>query len=180
MRSFAKLPVAFLVLAVALSAPACLAEARSAEAGLAEAQSAKVGAETLYTGMLEREAEVRKELDLAPQLRAQPPGEASGALLLRVRITVAAYEDIAKKYPRSGYSDNALWQAAVLSSDAFWQFGDSRDRAAALRLFDRLKAEFPSSSLVVQVAGHTNRLNGATPTSVDGLATLKSLRRELL
>src|SRR5688572_33258813 len=136
-------------------------------------------AETLYTGMLEREAEVRKELDLAPQLRAQPPGEASGALLLRVRITVAAYEDIAKKYPRSGYSDNALWQAAVLSSDAFWQFGDSRDRAAALRLFGRLKAEFPSSSLVVQVAGHTNRLNGAAPPA-DGLATLKAIRREIL
>jgi N-acetylmuramoyl-L-alanine amidase len=136
-------------------------------------------AETLYTGMLEREAEVRKELDLAPQLRAQPPGEASGALLLRVRITVAAYEDIAKKYPRSGYSDNALWQAAVLSADAFWQFGDSRDRTAALRLFDRLKAEFPSSSLVAQVAGQTNRLNGAVSVS-DGLATLKAIRREIL
>jgi len=136
-------------------------------------------AETLYTGMMEREAELRKELDLAPQLRAQPPGDASEALLFRVRTTVAAYEDIARKYPRSGYSDNALWQGAVLSADAFWQFGDTRDRAAALRLFDRLKAEFPSSSLVVRVASHTNRLIGAVSTS-DGLATLKAIRREIL
>ena len=136
-------------------------------------------AETLYIGMMEREAELRKELDLAPQLRTQPPGDASEALLFRVRTTVSAYEDIARKYPRSGYSDNALWQAAVLSADAFWQFGDTRDRAAALRLFDRLKAEFPSSSLVVRVASHTHRLQGAVSTS-DGLATLKAIRREIL
>ncbi len=128
---------------------------------------------------MEREAELRKELDLAPQLRAQPPGDASAALLLRVRTTVLAYEDIARKYPRSGYSDNALWQAAVLSADAFWQFGDTRDRAVAVRLFNRLKAEFPTSSLVVRVASHTNRLNGAVSTS-DGLATLKAIRREIL
>ena len=36
------------------------------------------------------EAELRQELDLAPQLRAQPPGEASTALLRRVRGTIAA------------------------------------------------------------------------------------------
>ena len=149
---------------------------------LAAAFSAVVSAqnaETLYTGMMEREAELRKSLDLAPQLRAQPPGEASAALLQRVRATVEAYEDVVKRYPRSGYSDNALWQAAVLSADAFWQFGDTRDRAAALRLFDRLKAEFPASSLVARIAAHTNRLNG-TVAATDGLATLKAIRRELL
>jgi len=139
-------------------------------------------AETLYTEMKEQEAELRKELDLAPQLRAQPPGEASTALLRRLRGTISSYEDIVKRYPRSGYSDNALWQAAVLSADAFWQFGDTRDRAAALRLFDRLKAEFPSSSLVVQVTSHTNRLKGAVVGSVgtDGQATLRTIRREVL
>jgi N-acetylmuramoyl-L-alanine amidase len=137
------------------------------------------GAETLYTGMMEREAELRKALDLAPQLRAQPPGEASAALIQRVRATVTAWENVVKRYPRSGYSDNALWQAAVLSADAFWQFGDTRDRAAALRLFDRLKAGFPTSSLVARIAGHTTRLNGAA-TGGEALATLKTIRREIL
>ena len=149
---------------------------------LAVALSVVLGAqtaETLYTGMLEREAELRKALDLAPQLRALPPGEASAALLQRVRATVAAYEDVVRRHPRSGYSDNALWQAAVLSADAFWQFGDTRDRAAALRLFDRLNTEFPTSSLVARVGGHTSRLNGTAPAN-DGLATLKDIRRELL
>ena len=143
--------------------------------GVLRAQSA----ETLYAEMKEQEGELRRELDRAPQLRAQPPGEASTALLGRVRSTASSYEGIVKRYPRSGYSDNALWQAAVLSADAFWQFGDTRDRANALRLFERLKKEFPSSSLVLQIAGHTSRLNGATPAA-DGLATLKSLRREIL
>jgi N-acetylmuramoyl-L-alanine amidase len=138
-------------------------------------------AESLYTGMKEQEAELRQELDLAPQLRAQPPGDASTALLGRVRLTVSAYEDIVKRYPRSGYSDNALWQGAVLSADAFWQFGDTRDRSAALRLFSRLKAEFPTSSLIVQTAGHITRLNGAVAASgSDDAAMLKSIRREVM
>jgi N-acetylmuramoyl-L-alanine amidase len=136
-------------------------------------------AQALYAGMLEREAELRRALDLAPQLRAQPPGEASTALLQRVRTTVAAYAAVVKRYPRSGYSDNALWQAAVLSADAFWQFGDTRDRAAALGLFDRLRTEFPTSSLVERIAGHASRLDG-TVAAPDGLATLRTIRRELL
>ena len=171
MRSFGKICAAFVVATVAFWAGACRAEA----------QSATASAESLYTGMREQEAELRKKLDLAPQLRAQPPGNASTELLGRVRLTISAYEDIVNRYPRSGYSDNALWQAGVLSADAFWQFGDTRDRAAALRLFSRLKAEFPSSSLVVQTAGHITRLNGAASVpGSDDLAMLKSIRREVM
>src|SRR5687768_10981298 len=93
--------------------------------------------ELLYKDQLAREAELRKELDLAPQLRTQPPGAASTDLLKRVRATVTDYEGIVRRFPRSGYSDNALWQAAVLAADAFWQFGDTRDKTTALRLFAR-------------------------------------------
>lgn len=135
-------------------------------------------ADAVYADLKAREGELRRELDLAPQLRAQPPGEATTALLRRVRLAVSAYEGMAKKFPRSGYSDNALWQAAVLSADAFWQFGDSRDRTASLRLFDLLKAQFPTSSLVAQTASHITRLNGAPTTS--GTSTLKSIRRDSL
>ena len=137
------------------------------------------GAAALYADMGAREAELRRDLGLAPQLRAQPPGEASVALLRRLRATVTAYEDIARRFPRSGYSDNALWQAAVLAADAFWQFGDTRDRTTALRLFARLKAAFPTSSLVAQIAGHTTRLNGAADAA-GGLVTLSAIRRDVL
>jgi N-acetylmuramoyl-L-alanine amidase len=135
-------------------------------------------AEALYNEEIAREAELRRELDLAPQRRAQPPGAATTALLRRVRTTIANYETLVRRFPRSGYSDNALWQAAVLAADAFWQFGDIRDRATALRLFDRLGAEYPSSSLVRQAAGQTGRLNAAEAAST--LSLLKAIRRDVL
>ena len=135
--------------------------------------------ETMYTDMLAREAALRDELDLAPQLRARPPGDASTALLLRVRSTVAAYEQIIGRFPRSGYSDNALWQGGMLSADAFWQFGDTRDRATALGMFARLKSEYPTSSLIARIASVSARLSGS-PASPDHLTTLKAVRRDVL
>src|SRR5688572_10202481 len=110
------------------------------------------GAETLYRDQLAREAELRKALDLAPQLRTEPPGMASTDLLRRVRAAVTDYEGIVRRFPRSGYSDNALWQGGLLAADAFWQFGDTRDKATALRLLGRLAEEFPTSSLVAKAA----------------------------
>jgi N-acetylmuramoyl-L-alanine amidase len=162
MRSFASALAAVLVLAAGFAAPRLGAQ----------------NADAAYADLRASEMELRRELDLAPQLRTLPPGEATTALLRRVRFAVSAYENMARRYPRSGYSDNALWQAALLSADAYWQFGDSRDRTAALRLFDLITAQYPSSSLIAQIGGHTTRLNGAEATT--GLATLKAIRRESL
>jgi N-acetylmuramoyl-L-alanine amidase len=138
------------------------------------------GVDAIYADLLTREKDLRREMDLAPQMRAQPPGEASSALLKRVRTAVTSYENLAKRFPRSGYSDNALLQAAVLSADAYWQFGDSRDRTNALRLFDQLKKQFPTSSLVAQITGQTSRLNGGQAQNGPAPATLKTIRREVL
>lgn len=140
--------------------------------------SASQAIQALYTEMLAREKELRREMNLAPQLRARPPGEASAALLARLRDIVGQYENLARRFPQSGYSDNALWQAAVLAADAYWQFGDTRDRTEALRLFERLRGQFPSSSLVAQVSGHVTRLAGAE--SAARASTLRALRREAL
>jgi N-acetylmuramoyl-L-alanine amidase len=163
MRSFAK-TCAVLVVLTALGLSADLA-----------AQSV----ETMYTDTLTREAALRDGLDLAPQLRAQPPGEASTALLRLVRSTVAAYEAIIGRFPRSGYSDNALWQGGILAADAFWQFGDTSDRTTALAMFARLQSEYPTSSLIARLASVSARLNGS-PASPDHLTTLKTVRREEL
>src|SRR5688572_745937 len=146
-------------------------------------------AEKLYTDLMAQEAGLRKALDLTPSQESQPSEDVSTDLIRRVRATVASYEEAARQFPRSGYSDNALWQAAVLSADAFWQFGDDHDRLAATRLFARLKAGFPTSSLIPRIAGHTSRLEGATATATPGAATtvsagatatLRAIRREVL
>ena len=63
------------------------------------------------------------------------------------RRVVSAYIQVVRRFPGSGYSDNALWQAGNLAWLAYQQFGDAADRTKAVRLLTRLKQEYPSSSL---------------------------------
>ncbi len=51
---------------------------------------------------------------------------AGGRRSRRSHDVVAAYEAIVRRYPASGYSDNALWQAGRLSLDAYLTY---RERA---------------------------------------------------
>jgi N-acetylmuramoyl-L-alanine amidase len=146
---------------------------------------------TAYETLVAREEVLRKDADQQPGLPTP--------LLHRMRAMVAEYEDLADRYPRSGYSDNALHRAAVLSADAFWQVGEESDRRAALRLFKALGQRFPKSSLNQQVAQHTARLEGAPlpapapaapPAAIETkavaapedrpTATLQAIRRDML
>jgi N-acetylmuramoyl-L-alanine amidase len=180
MRSFARLALGALLLSSTM--PVVLAQ---------PSQSQRI-----YNEALERESTLRKELE-APS--------ASTALLTRLRALVGAYEDISKLFPGSDYADNALWQGARLSADAFWEFGDAVDRSTALRLFTRLTTRFPASTFARQVPEHTKRLNdakanppasqstdfaqaSATPTppaiparpAATGTASLTAIRRDVL
>jgi N-acetylmuramoyl-L-alanine amidase len=157
------------VVAVALLAPA-----------VAHAQSAK----TEYERTLGREEVLRRDLDAGG-------GGVSTPLLRRVRTLIAEYERVARRHPRSGYSDNALYQAAVLSADAFAQSRDEGDRRAAVRLFKALGDRYPASSLNNQVDAHAKRLEAApkvapapepatAPASADERPVLKAIRREAL
>src|SRR5262245_57231271 len=100
MRSFARVTAAALIL--------------SALATVLDAQSSQ--SKDLYTDALVREQGLRREMEGAKTDGART------TLLMRLRALVTAYEDMSKLFPGSGYSDNALWQGAVLSADAFWQF----------------------------------------------------------
>ena len=98
-------------IAVVLLAAACVAGSPVD----ALAQSAK----TLYTRALDRERTLR-DAPRKPTLK-------------QMRAVVASYEAIVRRYPTSGYSDNALWQAANLSFLAFDEFGDAAGRRTRLR-----------------------------------------------
>ena len=91
-------------------------------------------ARTLYERALEREQALR-----SPN-RDQPTAA-------EFRSVINAYDNIVRRFPTSGYSDNALWQAGNLAWLAYQQFGDAADRASAVRFLTRLKQEYPSSSL---------------------------------
>jgi len=140
MRSFARPLVAALLLASAM--PVVLAQSSQPQ--------------RLYNDALDRERALRRDLESSG---------ANASLLMRVRALVGAYEDMSKLFPGSDYADNALWQGGRLSADAFWQFGEAIDRAAALRLFTRLTTKFPASTLARQVPEQTKRLNDAKPSA---------------
>jgi N-acetylmuramoyl-L-alanine amidase len=139
------------------------------------------GVKTEYERVVGREDVLRKDLEAQTGL--------SAPLLHRVRGLIAEYEQLARRYPRSGYSDNALFRGAVLSAEAFWQNGEDHDRRVAVRLFDALETRFPKSSLNRQAEGYTARLEVApkkpasAAAAVDGdrgAATLKAIRRDAL
>ncbi len=67
--------------------------------------------------------------------------------LSQIRHVVAQYEAVARRYPTSGYSDNALWQAAELSLAANRIYRSDVDRETAVRLLKWLIEQYPSSSL---------------------------------
>jgi len=74
-------------------------------------------------------------------------GSATQAAIHRV---VSEYERVVRRYPASGYSDNALWQAGNLSMLAYERFGDNADRDKAQKLFAALSSQYPASSLAAR------------------------------
>ena len=145
-------------------------------------------AQDLYLAALSREQTVRAGL-------TQPDMPAS--INADVRALVEAYQSIVRRFPNSGYSDNALWQAGVLSIDAFKVFGQDRDRANGVRLLRLLASEYPASRLAKDVPGQLSRANQSPPAvarapvagtqnagpALQGrptIATIRNIRRELL
>jgi len=90
-------------------------------------------------------AALNREDSLTDEKRPTPPS------LEQLRNLINRYQQIVHKYPRSGYSDNALWQAAGLAFDAFHRYGDTKDRIKGERFLGLIKSEYPSSSLVTQI-----------------------------
>lgn len=79
-----------------------------------------------------------------------PPTAPSAQLdvvVRRARRAVANYETLARRFPTSGYTDNALWHAARLSQWLYQRLGRPADRAAAANYYDWLAREYPASPL---------------------------------
>ena len=141
-------------------------------------------ADQLYASARALEASLRHDM------RERGAGAAAMPLLRRARTLVGTYQDLARLFPRSGYSDNALWQGASLAADAFWEFGDAAERTTALRLFNALVTRYPSSALTARAAEPVARLSAATAASTavareaatapSAVSTLTGIRREVL
>jgi len=95
----------------------------------------KLPADRLYSQALSRERALRSAAPISPKT------------LTDLRHAVTAYEQIVRLHPRSGYSDNALWQASGLALEAYQRFRQAPDLEAGLRLLETLFTQYPASSL---------------------------------
>jgi N-acetylmuramoyl-L-alanine amidase len=112
----------------------------------------------LYERAMVREAAVRMKLEAA---------RPSAAVLSDARRVAQSYESLALAHPNSGYSDNAFWQAARLTSDVWQLGGEEPDRLRAVRLFKAIVRNYPSSSLVAKAGVEASRLEvAARPAQV--------------
>ncbi len=109
----------------------------------------------MFTEALAREETVRTALS-AP--------DAVPSVLNDVHAVIAAYESIARHYPTSGYTDNALWQAGRLALDAYALFNQAADRDTGIRLLRKLAEGYPTSKLARQVPDQLARVE---PTIVN-------------
>src|SRR5688500_5202251 len=109
--------------------------------------------------VLAQPAPARYEAALAreKQVRASRPSAAA------LRSVVAEYEGIVRRYPGSGYSDNALWQAAGMAWFAYERHGQAADRRAAIRLLQQLQKEYPAGSLARQVPARLAQITAQKP-----------------
>ncbi len=83
-------------------------------------------------------------------LREAAAREAPAPTLESLRAIAASYEAIVRRNPRSGFSDNALWQAAGVLQLAHARYGQATDRLRATGLLAWLKREYPHSSLATR------------------------------
>ena len=128
MRSFARtrLIATALVLAMALvvSVPV-------------EAQTAR----ERFESAIERDEKVRTWL--ASDAEATPAD-----VIAQAGKVMNSFEALVRRFPTSGYADNALWQAASLADAAFQKFNRPEDQERAASFYRWLVAEYPTSSLV--------------------------------
>jgi len=109
--------------------------------GSPEAASAQT-AGVLYERAQTREATARKSPTVAG-----------------LRAATSAYEHVVLRYPRSGFSDDALWNGALTARFAWERFRQQADLATATRLLNTLRREYPTSKWSAQVQAQLGALS---------------------
>jgi N-acetylmuramoyl-L-alanine amidase len=117
--------------------------------------AAQQTARARYESALEREAAVRA------LLKDDGASTPSAQLTAQFGRVVTSFESIVRRFPTSGYADNALFQAASLADSAYEKFRRPEDRDRAVRLFRWLVQEYPTSSLVKRANARLTTLTTA-------------------
>jgi N-acetylmuramoyl-L-alanine amidase len=113
-----------------------------------------VPVETLFADASAKETAVRKAL------AASSPAPTA---LKAVRTVVADFENLVRRFPSSGYCDDALWRAAQLSRDGFARFGELHEQMTAIRLLQTLQSQYASSKWAKLAPAQLAALRAAVP-----------------
>lgn len=127
--------------------------------------AAPAGAQTArdrYTALLARQQAV---IGVIAATDPGGPAAARDAAIKRARSVIAGYDALVRRYHGSGYADNALWNAAAVAGALYERFARRADRTLAIHYYNRLVAEYPSSSLVKRVDARRAALASGTGAS---------------
>ena len=128
--------------------------------------AAQPTARRMYTTLQSREQTTRRALDASKPERV---------VRRDVERLVAGYEGLVARFPRNGYADNALWQAAFLAADSFARYRVEVDRLTSVRLLRRLTKEYPASPLIKRAEPALKRLVAAAPAASAPPATVAAV-----
>jgi N-acetylmuramoyl-L-alanine amidase len=145
MRIRRSLAVIATVAAVAAVVPVVTPTAAASPAAAADS------AESIYSRALGRERELRDDI--------------SGATLGQLRAVVRNYETLVRRFPRSGYCDNALWQGGNLAMLIFERYDRVEDRQTAVRLLKWLREGYPSSPFRARATDQLEALDSSRPAA---------------
>jgi N-acetylmuramoyl-L-alanine amidase len=123
----------------------------AATTGAAVSAAAPDSAESIYSRALGRERELRDDI--------------SGATLGQLRAVVRNYETLVRRFPRSGYCDNALWQGGNLAMLIFERYDKVEDRQTAIRMLKWLRDGYPSSPFRARAAEQLQELDSSRPAA---------------
>ncbi len=104
-----------------------------------------------YTAALSKAVAARAALDT-------DAASVGPAALRAARAAVRAFEAVVRRFPTSGYCDDALWEGAQLASKTWHRSREVRDRSTVERLLEFLRREYPTSRYVARVPDALNRL----------------------
>lgn len=135
----------------------------TAVAAAALPAASQTTARGMFDKLQAREQRARKAIDA---------GKPSAVVRRDVERIVVGYEGLVRRFPRSGYSDNALWQAAMLCAESFARYRVDVDRERSVRLLRRLGSQYPSSSLIARARPALQRLAGGGSSTVSAEAGL--------
>ena len=93
-------------------------------------------------------------------------------LVTQVANVMTSFESVVRRYPTSGYADDALWHAGSLADAAYQRLSRGEDKEKALKLYRWLVSQYPKSVYVKQANRKIAALTRVAAPAVPAVAAV--------